>query len=174
MTKSRSMMIWLIVLTLPIGACSTPMRPSPAMSSSSSLPDDRGGSDQSRKGARTSAYEPQASAAIAPQYSLPVAALLEEASRQEAAKDLTAAVGSVERALRIEPRNAHVWHRLASLRMKQGQYGMAVELAAKSNSLAGGDAELVRDNWRLMARGYRAAGDSDSAEAAERKAQAYR
>ena len=168
------MMIWLIILALPIGACSTPMRSSPAMRSSSSLPDDRGGSGQSRKSARTSAYEPQASAAIAPQYSLPVSALLEEASRQEAAKDLTAAVGSVERALRIEPRNAHVWHRLASLRMKQGQYGMAVELAAKSNSLAGGDAELVRDNWRLMARSYRAAGDSDSAKAAERKAQAYR
>jgi len=168
------MMIWLVVLAWPIGACSTPMRSSPVTGSSSTLPDDRGGSDQSRKRARTSAYEPQASVAIAPQYSLPVAALLEEASRQEAAKDLVAAVGSVERALRIEPRNAHVWHRLASLRMKQGQYGMAVELAAKSNSLAGGDAELVRDNWRLMARGYRAAGDSDSAKAAERKAQAYR
>jgi tetratricopeptide (TPR) repeat protein len=111
---------------------------------------------------------------MAPQYSMPVAALLEEASRQEKAGDLTAAVGSVERALRIEPRNAHVWHRLASLRMQQGRHAMAVELAAKSNSLAGGDAELVRDNWRLMARSYRAAGDSASAAAAERKAKAYR
>ena len=174
MTKNRSTIIWLIVLALPIGACSKPMRSSPATSSSSSMPDDRGDSDLSRKSARTSAYEPQASVALAPRYSLPVAALLEEASRQEAAKDPAAAVGSVERALRIEPRNAHVWHRLASLRMKQRQYGMAVELAAKSNSLAGGDAELVRDNWRLMARGYKAAGDLDSAKAAERKAQAYR
>ena len=174
MTKNRSVMIWVIILTLPIGACSTPMRPSPPAHSTSSLPGDRDASAQSRRRTQTSAYEPQVAVAVSPRYSMPVAALLEEASRQEAANDLTAAVGSVERALRIEPRNAHVWHRLASLRMQQGRHAMAVELAAKSNSLAGGDAELVRHNWRLMARSYRAAGDSDSAKAAERKAQAYR
>ena len=174
MTNNRSMMIWLIILVLPIGACSTPMRSSPSAHSASSLPGDQGESAQGRGSAQTSSYEPQVAVVMSPQYSTPVAALLEEASRQETANDLTAAVGSVERALRIEPRNARVWHRLASLRMKQGRHGMAVELAAKSNSLASGDAELVRDNWRLMARSYRAAGDSASAAAAERKAKAYR
>lgn len=100
-----------------------------------------------------------------------VVALLQSARRQQSQGDYTAAAATLERALRIEPRNGHLWHRLAKLRMQQGQHAAAADLAARSNTLAGGDLALQRDNWRLIASARRAAGDLAGARAAERKAQ---
>lgn len=116
------------------------------------------------------AYEPAAQARATPTHGRAVVALLENAEKQEAVDNLPGAVGTVERALRIEPRNAHLWNRLANLRLQQGRYGMASDLAAKSNNLAGGDLALKRDNWRLIAKARRAAGDIAGARVAERKA----
>jgi tetratricopeptide (TPR) repeat protein len=116
------------------------------------------------------AYEPAAQVRATPTHGRAVVALLQSAEKQEAADDLAGAVGTVERALRIEPRNAHLWNRLANLRLQQGTYGMAADLAAKSNNLAGGDLALKRDNWRLIAQARRAAGDIAGARVAERKA----
>ena len=61
-----------------------------------------------------------------------------------------AAAASLERALRIEPRNAVLWNRLAHVRYEQKQYALASSLAAKSNTLAGRDAALRADNDRLI------------------------
>ena len=119
---------------------------------------------------RIRAYEPPEQIQFTPQHSPAVVGLLKQAARQEDAGDYTAAVGSVERALRIEPRNAHLWNRLAHLRFIQGRQGLAAELAAKSTALAGGDIALKRDNWRLIAKVRRAAGDTAGARVAERRA----
>ncbi len=100
-----------------------------------------------------------------------VVALLSSAGRQQRGGDLAAAAATVERALRIEPRNATLWHRLASLRLDQKRYQMAAELAAKSNSLVQGDDVLRRNNWRLIARARSALGDSKGARQALQKAQ---
>jgi tetratricopeptide (TPR) repeat protein len=56
----------------------------------------------------------------------------------------------LERALRIEPRNAYLWHRLAKIRLQQGRYGMAESLAEKSNALAKDNDELKRRNAELI------------------------
>jgi len=100
-----------------------------------------------------------------------VVALLSSAGQQQRGGDLAAAAATVERALRIEPRNATLWHRLASLRLDQKRYQMAAELAAKSNSLVQGDDVLRRNNWRLIARAKSALGDSKGARQALQKAQ---
>ncbi len=80
-----------------------------------------------------------------------VRTLLQQAELQRSSGDLTGAAATLERALRIEPESAYVWNRLAHVRGQQGQTGLAGELAAKSNSFAGTDETLKRDNDRLIA-----------------------
>lgn len=117
-----------------------------------------------------SAYEPAPAVPLVPLHSKAVGALLKTAQQQERNNDLNGAVGTIERALRIEPRNGHLWYRLANLRYSQGRHGLASDLASKSLALAGADVALKRDSWRLIARAKRASGDTEGAKVAERKA----
>lgn len=126
------------------------------------------------EGVQISAYEPASQVPLTPLHSSAVQSLLRSAEEQERERDLVGAVGTLERALRIEPRNAHLWHRLADLRFQQGRYTQAAGLAEKSLALAGGDSVLKRDNWRLIADSRRAAGDDAGAREAERKARMVR
>ncbi len=79
-----------------------------------------------------------------------VLALLSEATQQETSGDPEIAAAKLERALRIEPRNAVLWHHLAAVRLRQGQTQLAVSLAQKSNSFAAHDSELVERNQRII------------------------
>lgn len=106
-----------------------------------------------------------------PQASSAVVALLETASEQAAAGHDEQAAANLERALRIEPKNPWLWHRLGVLRLQQGNYQAAVDLAQKSNSLAGSNRRLMAGNWELLARAYTALGRDAEAEQARRKAQ---
>lgn len=105
-----------------------------------------------------------------PAESAAVLALVERADRQYQTRDLDAAAASLERALRIEPRNAQLWHRLAAVRLDQGQNDQAIQMAAKSNSLAGTDRGLQARNWQLIASARRAKGDLAGAQAADQRA----
>jgi predicted Zn-dependent protease len=78
----------------------------------------------------------------------------------------------VERALRLEPHNPLLWHRLAKLRLQQGQFAQAVSLAAKSNSLAGENRRLQASNWDTIAQAQDKLGDAAAARAAREKARA--
>jgi len=102
-------------------------------------------------------------------YLAPTATLVALADQAQGRGDYGQAAASLERALRIEPRNAYLWNRLARLRFAQGQYGEAGDLAAKSNALAGSDRALKRDNWKMVAEARRAAGDIPGARAAEQQ-----
>lgn len=82
------------------------------------------------------------------------------------------AATALERALRIEPRNATLWHELARVRLSQGQFEQAGSLATKSNALAGGNKPLRARNWRLLTEVRAQAGDRAGAEAAAAKAEA--
>jgi len=86
----------------------------------------------------------------------PVLALVEKAEDQRSIGDLAGAAVTLERALRIERRNPHLWNRLAQVRLDQGDYAQAGSLAAKSNALAGDAPDLRRDNARIMAAADRA------------------
>jgi len=102
------------------------------------------------------------------------AALRLLAQARQAAQDgeLDVAEARLERALRIEPRNAVLWHYMAKLRLYQGRYGQAGGLAAKSNSLSRDDKVLQADNWRIIAHARYRAGDRAGAERARQKAAA--
>lgn len=95
-----------------------------------------------------------------------VVALLDSAATKERAGQLEQAAATLERALRLEPRNAMLWHRLARLRLKQGQWRNAVDFASKSNSLAGGNSELQGWNWAVIAEAKERLGDVQGAAAA--------
>ena len=95
-----------------------------------------------------------------------VAGLMDSARADTAAGNLAGAAASLERALRIEPRNPRLWHELARVRLKQGQYAQAESVAARSNSWAADDRLLRADNWRLIAQAREARGDAEGAKAA--------
>ena len=76
--------------------------------------------------------------------------LLAKVDIEEEVQNWERAASLLERALRIEPRNAQLWHRLAQVRLQQGQYHLAASLAQKSSALAGDDIQLQEKNTRLQ------------------------
>jgi len=95
-----------------------------------------------------------------------IAGLLDDARADAEAGRLTNAAASLERALRIEPRNPRLWQELARVRLRQGDYAQVESVAARSNSWAGGDSRLRAENWRLIAQAREARGDAAGARAA--------
>ena len=95
-----------------------------------------------------------------------VIALLDRAQTDNATGQREAAGASLERALRIEPRNAWLWQELAQLRLTQGQYAQATSLAQKSISFAGRDRRLLALDWRVIGNARVAQGNSAGAEQA--------
>jgi len=79
-----------------------------------------------------------------------VAGLMESARADAASGKLVQAAASLERALRIEPRNPRLWHELARVRLRQGDTAQAANLAARSNGFAGNDAALRSANQNII------------------------
>ncbi len=100
-----------------------------------------------------------------------VLALLDKAQNQSVAGEWGKAGANLERALRIEPRNPLLWHELARVRLSQGQYQQAENLATKSNSLAAGDRRLQTENWRLIGQARSRRGDLRGSQAAFERAE---
>ena len=98
---------------------------------------------------------------------------MESARTDAAAGKLSNAAASIERALRIEPRNPRLWQELARVRLQQGQFTQAESVAARSNSFAGNDSALRAENWRLIAQSREARGDDDGARAARESADKF-
>lgn len=101
-----------------------------------------------------------------------VIALLDRAQLDSTSGNRESAGASLERALRIEPRNPWLWHELAQLRLTQGQYAQAITLASKSRSFAGQDKHLQALNWKLIGNARVALGDPTAAEQAFKQAEA--
>lgn len=90
--------------------------------------------------------------------------LMSTAQQQREAGNLEGAANSLERALRIEPRNAKLWSRLANIRFSQNLFQKSIQLANKSNTLNTSSKGLRRQNWYLIANAYSAIGDDASAQ----------
>jgi predicted Zn-dependent protease len=118
------------------------------------------------------AAPPEPRVSEAPPPSQAVVALLDTADKRANAGNLDSAAVVLERALRLEPHNPLLWHRLAQLRLQQGQFTQAVNLAAKSNALAGSNRQLQASNWATIAQAKEKLGDANAARAAREKAQA--
>jgi hypothetical protein len=90
----------------------------------------------------------------------PVLALMADADRNRASGQLDNAAALLERAIRIQPRNAELWHRLAAIRLEQHQPGLARDLARKSSLLAQGNPILREKNQAIIEAATRALSDS--------------
>ncbi len=99
-----------------------------------------------------------------------VLALLQEAEADSANGSLDNAAAALERAIRIQPRNAQLWQKLAEVRLKQHQPGLAEDLAKKSNVLAKNNKAMISKNWGLIAEARRKKGDMEGAAEADAKA----
>jgi tetratricopeptide (TPR) repeat protein len=94
---------------------------------------------------------------------------MRDSTQSSAAGQYPQAALALEQALRIEPRNAWLWHKLARVRVQQQRYHQAVQLAAKSNALSR-DRRLQAANWLLIADAYDGAGDPEKARTARDRA----
>ena len=102
-----------------------------------------------------------------------VVSLLEQADGFAASGQLDRAAASVERGLRIAPKDASLWQKLARIRLEQGRYHQAESLAKKSIALARGRPGMIADNWKIVAEARRAAGDEMGARRALEKMLQY-
>jgi len=105
-----------------------------------------------------------------PKENVAVAGLMDSARNDTASGKYPSAAASLERALRIEPRNPRLWQELARVRLKQGDYVQAENLAARSTGWAGSDNQLRADNWRIIAAAREARGDRAGAQTALQQA----
>lgn len=92
-----------------------------------------------------------------------VASLAAKARREQQAGALDAAAATLERALRLDPRNARLWHQLAGVHFDQRHWRQSAEFATRSNALATDDKDLQALNWRLIAQVREATGDPQGA-----------
>ncbi|RDH83715.1 MAG: hypothetical protein DIZ80_06125 [endosymbiont of Galathealinum brachiosum] len=71
-----------------------------------------------------------------------IKSLLSQSDVQYTKNDLSGALVTLERAIRINPRYAEVWSRMAQVYLKQGDYEQAKQHAKRSNS-------VIKNNIRL-------------------------
>ena len=100
----------------------------------------------------------------------PVLALLTTAREQEGRGDLGGASSSLERAMRIAPREPQVFYRLAQVRLAQGDAAQAEQMAQRGLSFAAGRATLQAGLWDLIAQARERQGDPAGAAQAREQA----
>jgi Tfp pilus assembly protein PilF len=100
-----------------------------------------------------------------------VAALADSARHEADAGRVAQAASTLERALRIEPKNPRLWQELARVRLREGDYAQVESLAARSSSWAGSDNRLRAENWRLIAESRTRRGDDAGARVAMERAE---
>ena len=98
-----------------------------------------------------------------------IISLLEDADIFSSKGQSEKAAATIERALRIEPRNALLWHRLAVVRLQQQQWQQAIAMARKSNALAANNHKLKSKNWSVIATAYDRVGNKQKAIEARNK-----
>lgn len=95
-----------------------------------------------------------------------VASLLQQADREMESGRPEGAVAVLERAMRIEPRNAFVWAALGEGYLAIDQLEQAEVVAARANSYARGNPWLEARNWFTIAQARAANGDAPGADEA--------
>lgn len=99
-----------------------------------------------------------------------VLALYRQAQASRSAGKFDAALGQLERALRIEPRNPFIWQALAEVHLQAKNAEQATGAAQKSSSYARGNPYLEAGNWRLIGAARLMLGDAPGARHANARA----
>lgn len=145
------------------------------------IPDQTGGSQPIESypvDAQPSAQQPSSSGAPTQSGGLqqdeqldgPVLALLTVSRDQESRGDLGGASSSLERAMRIAPREPQVFYRLAQVRLAQGNAAQAEQMAQRGLSFAAGRPPLQAGLWELIAQAREQMGNASGAAEARQRA----
>jgi hypothetical protein len=102
-----------------------------------------------------------------------IGSLIIAANQNSQIGNVESAVASIERAIRIEPRNPSLFYKLALLRLKQSKPRLAEDLAKKSALLAAGDNQLKKHSWLLIAHARELQKDFKGAREARAKAAGF-
>lgn len=70
--------------------------------------------------------------------------LLAQANSKAANGEIPQAIATLERAVRLQPRNGHAWLRLAELYLAQGEYHKAEQFAGRAQQFSTGDTSMLR------------------------------
>jgi Flp pilus assembly protein TadD len=100
------------------------------------------------------------------------AALVAQAQTQAKGGNGQLALGTLERALRIEPDNPLLWIELGNVHQDLGHYPQADSMGRKALQLGKGDPRAQSAAWRLIAESLRARNRNPEASEADRKADA--
>jgi Flp pilus assembly protein TadD len=98
--------------------------------------------------------------------------LLRQAEGELAANNPSAAIATLERALRLEPRNGELWYRLGEAQLRRGSPTQAEQAALKAERLATDNA-LRRQSLELVATARLLQGNAEGAAAARAQAATY-
>lgn len=74
------------------------------------------------------------------------------------------AESDLQRALRVDSRNAYIWHFFAQAKLAQEQWSQALEMAKRSSVLASGDASLKEQNRQIQIAALEAQGRFEQAD----------
>jgi len=102
------------------------------------------------------------------------ATLLAAAHDAAELSDHDSAIAYLERAVRIEPRNAELWIALSDAHLAAANLAAATQHARKAIALAGADERLVRQAWLQLADIREAQGNLSEARAIRRRYQSMR
>ncbi|NOQ15948.1 MAG: hypothetical protein GQ581_02715 [Methyloprofundus sp.] len=100
--------------------------------------------------------------------------LMGDADKSIKLGEFNVAAATLERAVRISPREAEVFNKLAYVRFKQRKWELAENLAKKSALLAQGNNTLKKKNWLLISSIRKQKGDHKGANFALLKAKKYK
>ena len=95
--------------------------------------------------------EPQPPIRTSPPVNSASQALLVQSRSYKAAGNYDLAAASIERALRIEPRQPLLWLELGYIRLEEADYAQAESMGRKALSLSVGDAALTAQSEDLIA-----------------------
>lgn len=102
-----------------------------------------------------------------------MAALIQQADDKIKINAWPDALAILERALRINPKQAEAWTRMAVVYLGMSQPERALSMAQKSNSLAAKNNSLKAYNWTLISRAYRQMSQPEQAREAESKSRYF-
>ena len=152
-----------------LAACAgpAPVRPEPA---APAAPETKETPAEVQKQVREPARRDSAGVQVYPLQNPAVKALLADATKAEEQGDYDAAAGSLERAMRIQPKDPEVLQAMAEIQLHKQDYQQALSFATRSYDDGARVGEICSRNWRTIsvARGH--LGDKSGASSAEQRA----
>jgi len=165
--RGHQKLVIVIALCLVLAACATPPPPVRPQTPASA-PDDT--SQDVQKKVREPARQDSQGVQVFPLQNPAVKSLMEQAEEAEAEGDFDRAVVSLERAMRIQPRDPEILQAMAEVQLHKKDYEQALNFAVRSYDSGARVGELCSRNWRTISVARERMGDRHGADEARVRA----